>query len=159
MSFNQYSQMMEEMLIMEYFRNEYDEFPKGKLQKSESPDFILSVSPKNAIGIELTKLHGPTVNKHKTHYPRKILGYHAPEFNRENLEYTIDAKNEKLAYYQKKRLNQLWLLITADLDQSPVNYNLGNKLENWSFLSGFQKVFLFELKTSQVFELNIRINC
>lgn len=159
MSFNQYSQMMEEMLIMEYFRNEYDEFPKGKLQKSESPDFILSVSPKNTIGIELTKLHGPTVNKHKTHYPRKIVGYHAPEFNRENLEYTIDAKNEKLSFYQKKRLNQLWLLITADLDQSPVNYNLGNKLENWSFLSGFQKVFLFELKTREVFELNIRINC
>jgi len=151
--------MMEEMLIMEYFRNEYEEFPKGKLQKSESPDFILRVSPKNAIGIELTKLHGPTVNKYKTHYPRKIVGYHAPEFNRENLEYTIDAKNEKLSFYQKKRLNQLWLLITADLDRSPVNYNLGNKLENWSFLSGFQKVFLFELKTSQVFELNIRINC
>jgi hypothetical protein len=155
MSFNPYSQMMEEMLIMEYFRNEYKEFPKGKLQKSESPDFILRVSTKNAIGIELTKLHGPTVNKHKTHYPRKIVGYNAPEFNRENLEYTIDAKNEKLAYYQKKRLNQLWLLITADLDQSPVNYNLGNKLENWSFLSGFQKVFLFELKTRQVFELKI----
>lgn len=147
--------MMEEILIMEYFRNEYEEFPKGKLVKSESPDFILRVTPKYAIGIELTKLHGPTVNKHKTHYPRKIVGYNAPEFNRENLEYTIDAKNEKLAYYQKKRLNQLWLLITADLDQSPVNYNLGNKLENWSFLSGFQKVFLLELKIRKVFELNI----
>jgi hypothetical protein len=155
MSFNQYSQMMEEILIMEYFKNVYEEFPKGKLQKSESPDFILRVSPKNTIGIELTKLHGPTANKHKTHYPRKIIGYHAPEFNRENLEYTIDAKNEKLVYYQKKRLNQLWLLITADLDQSPVNYNMENKLQNWSFLSGFQKVFLFELKTRKVFELNI----
>ena len=155
MSFNQYSQMMEEMLIMEYFRNEYKEFPKGKLMKSESPDFILSVSPKNDIGIELTKLHGPTVNKYKTHYPCKIVGYNAPEFNRENLDFTINAKNEKLAYYQKKRLNQLWLLITADLEESPVNYNLGNKLENWSFFSGFQKVFLFELKTRKVFELNV----
>jgi hypothetical protein len=103
----------------------------------------------------LTKLHGSTVNKHKTHYPRKIIGYHTPEFNRENLEYTIDGKNEKLVYYQKKRLNQLWLLITADLDQSPVNYNMENKLQNWSFLSGFQKVFLFELKIRKVFELNI----
>ena len=159
MSFNRYSQITEEMLIMEYFKNEYKEFPKGKLQKSESPDFILRVSPKNAIGIELTKLYGSTVNKHKTHYPRKIVGYHAPKFNRENLEYTIGAKNEKLAYYQKKRLNQLWLLITADLDQSPVNYNLGNKLKNWSFVSGFQKVFLFELKTREVFDLNIQINC
>jgi hypothetical protein len=155
MSFNQYSQMMEELLIMEQFRNEFKEFPKGKLQKSESPDFILRVSPKNTIGIELTKLHGPTVNKFKTHYPRKINGYTAPEFNRENLEFTINAKNEKLAYYQKKSLNQLWLLITADLEERPVNYNLGNKLQTWSFLSGFQKVFLFELTARKVFELNI----
>jgi len=147
--------MMEELLIIEQFRNEYEEFPKGKLQKSESPDFILKVSAKNAIGIELTKLHGPTVNKFKTHYPRKINGYTAPEFNRENLEYTIEAKNEKLAYYREKRLTQLWLLITADLEESPVDYNLGNKLQNWSFLSGFQKVFLFELKTRTVFELNV----
>lgn len=147
--------MMEELLIMEQFRNEYEEFPKGKLQKSESPDFILKVSAKNAIGIEMTKLHGPTVRKFKTHYPRKINGYTPPEFNRENLEYTIDAKNEKLAYYREKRLNQLWLLITADLEESPVNYNLENKLQNWKFLSGFQKVFLFELKARRVFELNI----
>ena len=147
--------MMEELLIMEQFRKEFNEFPKGKLQKSESPDFILSVSPKNAIGIELTKRHGSTVNKYKTHYPRKINGYSAPEFNRENLEYTIDAKNRKLAYYQEKKLNQIWLLITADLQESPVNYNLGNKLQNWNFLSGFQKIFLFELKAGKVFELNV----
>ena len=147
--------MMEELLIMEQFRNEYKEFPKGKLEKSESPDFILKVSPKNAIGIELTKLHGPTVIKYKTHYPRKINGYIAPEFNLENLQFTIGAKDEKLAYYQEKKLNQLWLLITADLDESPVNYNLGNKLQNWSFSSGFQRIFLLELKNQKVFELNV----
>lgn len=155
MSFNQYSQMMEELLIMEQFRNEYKEFPKGKLEKSESPDFILKVSTKSAIGIELTKLHGPTVIKYKTHYPRKINGYTAPEFNLENLQFTIAAKDEKLAYYQEKKLNQLWLLITADLDESPVNYNLGNKLQNWSFSSGFQRIFLLELKNQKVFELNV----
>ena len=147
--------MMEELLIMEQFRNEYKEFPKGKLEKSESPDFIQKVSPKNAIGIELTKLHGPTVIKYKTHYPRKINGYTAPEFNLENLQFTIAAKDEKLAYYQEKKLNQLWLLITADLDESPVNYNLGNKLQNWSFSSGFQRIFLLELKNQKVFELNV----
>jgi len=155
MSFNQYSQMMEELLIMEQFRNEFNEFPKGKLQKSESPDFILRISPKNAIGIELTKLHGPDANKRKTHYPSKIIGYNAPEFNRVNLEYTIDAKNKKLAYYQGKKLNQIWLLITTDMEESPVNYNLGNKIQSWIFLSGFQKIFLFELKAGKVFELNV----
>ena len=147
--------MMEELLILEQFRNEYKEFPKGKLEKSESPDFILKVSTKSAIGIELTKLHGPTVIKYKTHYPRKINGYTAPEFNLENLQITIAAKDEKLAYYQEKKLNQLWLLITADLDESPVNYNLGNKLQNWSFSSGFQRIFLLELKNQKVFELNV----
>ena len=147
--------MMEELLIMEQFRNEYKEFPKGKLEKSESPDFIVKVTAKNAIGIELTKLHGPTVNKYKTHYPRKINGYTAPEFNPENLQYTIDAKDEKLTYYKEKKLNQLWLLITADLDESPVNYNLGNKLQNWRFSSGFQRIFLLELKNQKVFELNV----
>lgn len=155
MSFNQYSQMMEELQIMEQFRNEYREFPKGKLDKSESPDFILKVTVKKAIGIELTKLHGPTVAKFKTHFPRKITGYNPPEFNRENLEFTINAKNEKLSYYQEKKLNQLWLLITADLDESPVNFNLVNKLQNWTFNSGFHKIFLLELKHRSIFELNI----
>jgi len=101
MSFNQFSQMMEELLIMEQFKNIYPEFPKGKLEKSESPDFILKISAKYSIGIELTKLHGPKINKFKTHYPRKISGYHAPDFNFENLAFTIQAKNEKLAYYQE----------------------------------------------------------
>jgi hypothetical protein len=146
---------MEELLIMEQFRNKYVEFPKGKLQKSESPDFILKISPKNSVGIELTKLHGPTVSKFKTHYPSRINGYQAPEFNRENLEYTINAKNEKLSFYQEKKLNQLWLLITADLKESPVTYNLENKLQNWTFASGFQKIFLLELKNAKVFELNV----
>jgi hypothetical protein len=148
--------MLEEMLIMEQFRNEYAAFPKGKLQKSESPDFILKLNTKTAIGIELTKLHGLTVRKEKTHYPRQIKGYQPPEFNRENIEYTINAKNEKIAIYQQKKLNGIWLLITADLDESPVAFNLFNKLDNWVFHSEFQKIFLFELKNRKVFELNIQ---
>jgi hypothetical protein len=155
MSFNQFSQILEELQIIQQFKAGYSDFPKGKLEKSESPDFILKITTKNAIGIELTKLHGPTVAKYKTHFPRKISGYNPPEFNRENLEFTIEAKNEKLSYYQEKRLNQLWLLITADLEESPVNFNLGNKLQNWTFCSGFQRVFLLELKNQKVFELNL----
>jgi len=156
MSFNQFSQTLEELLIMEQFRNEHKEFPKGKLQKSESPDFVLKLNPKTTIGIELTKLHGSTVRKEKTHYPRQINGYQPPELNRENIEYTINAKNEKTTIYQQKKLNQIWLLITADLDESPVSFNLSNKLENWIFYSKFQKIFLFELKNRKVFELNIQ---
>jgi len=155
MSFNQFSQTIEELSIMEQFRIEFKDFPKGKLVKSESPDFILKVNTKTSIGIELTKLHGATVRKLKTHFPRKINGYQPPEFNRENIEFTIQAKNEKLPIYQQKRLNQLWLLITADLEESPVSFNLQNKLDNWRFDSGFRRIFLFELKNGKVYELNI----
>ncbi len=155
MSFNQFSQILEEIGIMEQFRTNYPEFPKGKVLKSESPDFIVRESPKKTIGIELTKLHGPTINKFKTHYPTKIIGCQSPEMNRENIEFTINAKNEKLAIYRQKKLNQIWLLITADIEQSPVSYNLPNKLNNWKFYSGFQKVILFELKAEKVFELNV----
>jgi hypothetical protein len=155
MSLNQYFQIIEEEYIIELFRIECPDFPKGKLVKTESPDFILKETPKKAIGIELTKLHGPNQIKEKTHFPGKISGYHPPEFTKENIEYTISAKDEKLPIYKKKMLNQIWLLITADLNDSPVTFNLNNKLENWSFFSGFHRVFLFELKSRSVFELNV----
>lgn len=152
MSLNQFTQIMEEEYIIGLFRLEYPDFPKGKLLKTESPDFILKESPKTSIGIELTKLHGPSVKKEKSHYPPSS-GYQPPEFSKENIEYTISAKHEKLPLYQQKKLNQIWLLITANLDESPVSFNLNNKLENWNFFSGFQKIFLFELKTRKVYEL------
>lgn len=155
MSFNQATQTLEELIIMEQFRNAFPGFPKGKLTKSESPDFILKPTAKTTFGIELTKLHGSAVKKEKTHYPSRIAGYHPPEFNRENIAHTIQAKNEKLPIYQQKKLNQIWLLITADLNQSPVSFNLNNKLENWTFVSGFHRIFLFELKNRKVYELKI----
>ncbi len=158
MSFNQFSQTLEEMIIMEQFRNSYPEFPKGKLIKSESPDFIVQKTFRKTIGIELTKLHSPLVAKLKTHYPLRISGYQAPELNQENIEFTINAKNEKINIYRKKKLNHLWLMITADLDNSPVSFNLSNQLDRWIFFSEFEKVFLFELKNRKVFELNIRLN-
>ena len=56
MSFNQFSQMLEELQIIQQFKAGYSDFPKGKLEKSESPDFILRLTAKSAIGIELTKM-------------------------------------------------------------------------------------------------------
>ncbi|MDP2335038.1 MAG: hypothetical protein Q8N05_01040 [Bacteroidota bacterium] len=155
MSLNKDTQIIEEEYIIELFRNEYTGFPKGKLQKTESPDFILKGNPKSSIGIELTKLHGPASSKENTHFTSKIRGYQTPEFTKENLEFTISAKDEKLRIYQQKMLDQIWLLIIADLIESPVSLNLMNKLQNWIFFSGFHKVFLLDLKTRKVFELNV----
>ena len=155
MSLNQNTQIIEEEYVIELFRNEYSDFPKGKLLKTESPDFILKDSSKTAIGIELTKLHGPASSKENTHFTSKIRGYQTPEFTKENIEFTISAKDVKLPIYQQKMLNQIWLLIIADIIEIPVSFNLSNKLKNWNFFSGFHKVFLFEMKTCKVFELNL----
>ena len=100
-------------------------------------------------------MHGPAIKKEQTHFVSNVRGYQPPEFTKENIEYTINAKDEKLPIYQQKMLNQIWLLITADLNESPVAFNLMNKLENWNFFSGFHKIFLFELKSRKVFELNL----
>jgi hypothetical protein len=46
-----------ELLLLEYFRQLYPYFPKGKIIPSESPDFILNHSISRTIGIELVRLH------------------------------------------------------------------------------------------------------
>jgi hypothetical protein len=47
---------IQEYIIIDNFRKHYPQFPKGKLIKSESPDFILKTGAKHTIGIELTSL-------------------------------------------------------------------------------------------------------
>ncbi len=46
-----------EILLLQYFRECYPDFPKGKIIPSESPDFIIKLKNKNNIGIELTRLN------------------------------------------------------------------------------------------------------
>lgn len=46
-----------EILIVNYFRESFADFPKGIIKPSESPDFILSLRSKNQLGIELTRLN------------------------------------------------------------------------------------------------------
>lgn len=45
-----------EILLMQYFRESYSNFPKGLVTPSESPDFIVSFKNYHQIGIELTRL-------------------------------------------------------------------------------------------------------
>lgn len=46
-----------EILLMDYFRTCYDDFPKGKTVPSESPDFVVKMKNKHLLGIELTRLN------------------------------------------------------------------------------------------------------
>ena len=153
LSQNNFNQQEEEKLIIELFRQEFDDFPVGKLMKTESPDFILRNRNRFATGIELTKLHGPLFKQPSHNVIFGSHGYRPPELTRENIEFTIQSKEEKIYLYQRKRLNQLWLIITTDLSENPVNFNVDNKLANWNFKSVFNRVFLFELMGRKVYEL------
>jgi hypothetical protein len=46
-----------EVLIMDYFRESYPDFPKGKVLPSESPDFTIGMKNRRFLGIELTRLN------------------------------------------------------------------------------------------------------
>lgn len=63
----------EEWLIMRSFRDAYPDFPKGKLTKSESPDFTLKLSVSNAIGIEISSLHHNPASKGDESLLRSII--------------------------------------------------------------------------------------
>jgi hypothetical protein len=129
-----------ESVIIKRFREHYADFPKGLLKASESPDFILGVTPKQRIGIELTSLHPYFSNT-------ELLSY-------ENITACLKAKNEKLRLYQKKKLNEYWLIISVNDLHSWERINIHNNLIIWNFNTGFNRVFLFNTKAGKVLELN-----
>jgi hypothetical protein len=71
----------------------------------------------------------------------------------EDIKTAIHKKDEKLKIYRKQRLNYYWLLITSDRLRGVRSYNLPEKIINHTFHSEFQRVFLFDLIKSEVFEL------
>ncbi|OQX78947.1 MAG: hypothetical protein B6D61_04430 [Bacteroidetes bacterium 4484_249] len=125
----------EEKLIIDYFREIYTGFPKGRLIKSESPDFILKQGRKKTTGIELTRLDDEAVTL------------------KERIENTLEKKDRKIASYQTRKFNTIWLIIHTDFIKDSKSYNHRNKLNKWEFYSKFDKVFLFDLFNKTFFEI------
>jgi hypothetical protein len=234
-----------EILIIDYFRSAYTDFPKGKLKASESPDFVLDISPKNKIGIELTRLYfddfytgknelsdevrkeivisarelfelssslklfvkvsfskernvilekqlalpvivanavKETVKTQKagsffsirqtTNLPDEIDGifmathpvltesvWEVADFSKKNYETVlkirqlIAKKEEKLQLYQKKRLNQYWLIITTDRLNNKQKETFHHLIFNTGNSHQFQKIFLFDLLKAQIIQI------
>jgi hypothetical protein len=138
----------EEIMILELFRKSYAVFPKGKLVKSESPDFILNLSPRKSIGIEITRLHDGSISKNNPGFP-------VAELTQRNIENTINHKEEKLPLYQKKKISECWLIIATDYIQLPKGKNIPALIEKWKFNTGYQKIFLIDLFNPKIHQLNI----
>ncbi|HHL58019.1 MAG TPA: hypothetical protein ENJ14_03675 [Bacteroidetes bacterium] len=129
----------EEWVVMRYFREKYKLFPKGKLVKSESPDFVLQVNRKKRIGIELTRFD----------YLANEAGSRNVLF--QQLMYLIRQKEDKLRIYQKKLLNEYWLIISTE---SPEIFTevMNNLLVTRAFTSSYDKLFLFDLFSGRITE-------
>ena len=132
--------------MLDQFITAYPEFPKGRIFKTESPDFIVALNPRYKIGIELTHLHDPA-EKNNT-------SFSAIQLTKEILHAVILKKEEKIPLYDKKKLNELWLIITTmDAVQMP-DYNINNKLGIWTFNNRFTRVFLFNLFDYKIFQID-----
>lgn len=128
------NQKEEEKLIIQYFRKNFPDFPKGRLIPSESPDFVLKLSPKKSIGIELTQLVAG----------EEILF---------EIQALINKKKEKVQLYQNIRFLELWLIIYADNAFGSVNFNLQNKLEKLNASGGFTRIYLFDLFSMKIIRI------
>lgn len=237
-----------EILIMQYFSSVFEDFPRGKVEPSESPDFIINLSTRNKLGIELTRLN-PVSTKNAspvdksisktnieiadlanelfcqksafnlfvkvlfsetsiidearkiqfavllansvreavekrnsdTFFSVTISGEHLPTeiekilvinhpvmttsiWERANnlgisnnvvadISHAIQKKDEKLRIYHRKKLNLYWLLITTDRLHGVKKFNLPEQIANREFHSRFQRVYLFDLLKSKIYQI------
>lgn len=134
-----------ERAILDRFRHGYKEFPKGKLIKSESPDFILKISPKKSIGIELTAM--PALSYRSDADP--IDGFWGTIIS------CVRKKEEKLTVYRKRWANEYWLVVYADSTEFRVKtiskWNMAFELE-----TGFDRIFLLDLFEGKVWDFKLK---
>jgi len=110
-----------EIEVLNVFRKLYPHFPKGKLVKWESPDFLLKITPKKTIGIELTSIFS--------------------DFSFQEIKNTIYRKEDKISIYQKIKPFQLWLVIYGNFEPNIVSF-----ADNITPVrSNFSKIFLINL--------------
>ncbi|MBE0663831.1 MAG: hypothetical protein IH597_15350 [Bacteroidales bacterium] len=151
------NQFDDEREILQLFRKSWPAFPKGRLIKTESPDFILKTSRKNSIGIEITRIDTPTSGKHfnssetNNSLSKSISGAETTQFiTGKFLESTIERKEQKLSLYRKQMSDAYWLIITTK-SSNWEGSRLPQSIHEWNFETKFDKLFLFMLPECKVF--------
>jgi len=133
---------LEEEAAIRYFKEKYPAFPKGKLIKDESPDFILKTGRHYSIGIELTQIISP---QHGFQNDFQFI---------DEVMKTILKKNGKLPLYSQKKTNEIWLIITCDDLNFQDNFRPEENLFTAGLKSGFNRIFLFDLFGGNVIEVD-----
>lgn len=129
-------QKEEEWLVINYFRDNFRDFPPGKLIRSESPDFLIRQKANQSVGIELTCL------------------LEDGESLLENIETSVRKKNRKLLLYRHLKPAELWLIIYTDDLATKYRGNFKNLLANHAFGSEYTVTFLFDLFEKSIYPLH-----
>lgn len=138
---NQLDRKPDEAAAIALLRQSMPAFPKGKLVASESPDFILIVSRRESIGIEITRIDPSTECP-----PDQEMKPIAKQWlNLSTILSTIDRKEEKRAIYQRKKLSQLWLVIVTGFDMISPAKRIPPNLDRMKISSTtFQRIILVD---------------
>ncbi|GAB4324068.1 MAG: hypothetical protein Kow00127_16780 [Bacteroidales bacterium] len=123
----------EEFLVVSLFRAKVPEYSRGRLIRSESPDFILVMSRHNRVGMELTRITA------ENSISREITD-------------AVSRKEEKLLrLYSRKLLRKYILVIYSEDAVVGAEDKLSQLVENVE--SGFEEIFFFDLFTGKVSRL------
>lgn len=155
---NEYEQLnhkkAHEQNVIDSFIGCYPGFPKGKLIKAESPDFILQLSRRNKIGLEISRAFISAWDKEADpHYERPDQST-ALDILYQQINEISGKKEEKLSLYRKRILNAYWLIIVMEDSEFLKSLNIANHIDRWSFFSSFDKLFLFDYKKGSIYTLN-----
>ncbi|PKP51956.1 MAG: hypothetical protein CVT92_11245 [Bacteroidetes bacterium HGW-Bacteroidetes-1] len=126
----------------------YPDFPKGKIVRNESPDFIVKTSRKSAIGIEITRLMPHYFLSEQQHMQIGL-----PKFERLKSATLIDLilmKEAKLPLYFANHLKQVWLLIVIVPSPSGRKIILPSNMSDWQIKSKFDKIFLLNAEKNHL---------
>jgi len=126
-------------------------FPAGRILRSESPDFIIRISRKKSLGIELTEIISHTSGNIK--YASNPVGDNNDYVSQAILE-AVSKKEEKIHLYRKNRLDHYWLIMYIQSEPGPSQSGFFNRMEKWIFQTSFNRIFLYVKPWRKVFELN-----
>jgi len=149
---------IQEKAVIALLRKKWPEFPKGKLIKFESPDFILQTNRKFSIGIEITRIDEPKAksakgvvsNSNLSDQPFKATS--PAIITRKQIASTIRRKEEKLGLYHKTKSDEYWLVITSGMSNSETKNRISQNAAQWQFNTLFHKIFLLLLAEEKIIE-------
>jgi hypothetical protein len=141
------NQKLEERKYLDQLIRLYPGFPPGRIQPSESPDFLIYRTAKRITGVELTRFTRNTGSRHTG------KGHFQPEFSIESLQTLIRRKEAKINHYLSKGLEGVWLVILVDAFGHSSSFNIHNHLERMNPDTRFRAILILDISLQKVYEL------